>query len=109
MTTTTGSFGMSTRLSPAAEVDSLRAYFLDRLKLPGILGIQEATFETLADHRKIAVVQTPVASGIVTRDGLFWPEYKIESGTTGDFEITKTFLANQVAYPSGPPATAGQR
>jgi hypothetical protein len=109
MATTTGSFGMSTRLPPAAEVDSLRAYFRDRLKLPGILGIQEASFETLADHRKIAVVQTPVTAGIVTRDGLLWPEYQIESGTTGAFEVTKTFLANQVGRASGPPAATGQR
>jgi hypothetical protein len=53
MTQTMGYSGTSLRLSPTAEVDSIRAYFLDRLKLPGILGVEESVFDTLPDGRKV--------------------------------------------------------
>lgn len=53
MTQTMGYSGKSVRLSPAAEVDSIRAYFLDRLKLPGMLGVEESVFDSLPDGRKV--------------------------------------------------------
>lgn len=50
MTQTAGYIG-SLRLTSRAEADSLRAYFLDQLQLPGILGIEESTADTLPDGR----------------------------------------------------------
>jgi hypothetical protein len=70
---TRGSFGLSTRLPAQAEADSLRAYFVDHLKLPGIVGVTETPFTTLPDGRKVAAGGAPDYRGVVTRDGMYWP------------------------------------
>lgn len=92
---TIGSFGLSTVLSPSAEVDSLRHYYLEQLKLPGILGIQETQFGTLPDGRKVATEIAPMPYGIVMRNGIFWP-YGAVFGLSEGFENAKTFLTNQL-------------
>jgi hypothetical protein len=98
---TTGSFGLSTLLSPEAEADSLRAYFRDQLKLPGILGIQETKFATLPDGRKVPIQGPPLYSGVVTRDGLYWSGESL--GKLFGYEWTVAFLENQLAHPPKQP------
>jgi hypothetical protein len=92
---TTGSFGLSTLLPATAEVDSLRHYYLDSLKLPGILGIQETKFATLPDGRKTPMEGAPMPYGIVMQNGFLWPSGAI-FGTSAGFENAETFLENQL-------------
>lgn len=74
LTQTKGFFGKSTRLPIAAEVDSERAFFLDHLKLPGILGIVETRLKKLPDGRVQEIQDAGgIYSGSVTRDGMVWP------------------------------------
>jgi hypothetical protein len=99
---TTGSFGLSTMLSPAAEIDSLRTYFRDNLKLPGILAIQETRFTRLPDGRKAVVKSSPLYDGIVTSDGLLFVTihsllWHGEFLSTSGYEHVVTFLDNQLA------------
>jgi hypothetical protein len=95
LTHTTGSFGLSTLLSPEAEVDSLKTYFRDRLKLPGILGVQVTQFQTLPDGRKVPALQPSLGFGIVMRNGLLWPYGAVLSQSNG-FTNIENFLNNQL-------------
>jgi hypothetical protein len=95
LTHTTGSFGSSTLLSPEAEVDSLKTYFRNRLKLPGILGIQVTQFQTLPDGRKVPVFQPSLGFGIVMRNGLLWLYGAVLSYSNG-FTNWENFLNNQL-------------
>jgi hypothetical protein len=95
MVRTHGSFGLSTRLTPQAEVDSLRTYFRDHLKLPGMLGISETGFVTLPDGRKVEVDDAQKFMGIYTADGLHWGINAVDS--PADFEKASAFLRNHTS------------
>jgi hypothetical protein len=91
---TTGSFGLSTTLSPQAERDSLRAYYCERRKIPGILAIQETQFVVMPDGRKAPVDLPAVSYGIVTPDGLVWGHTML--ATPAGYEDVRAFLTSQL-------------
>jgi hypothetical protein len=94
LTETEGYFGLSTLLPTHAEVDSLRVYYKDRLKLPGILGIQETSFVTLPDGRKGKAEGSEFPSGYMMKDGLFWRRSFQDSDLF--FEEASAFLEYQL-------------
>ena len=77
-TNTRGYIGLSNMLPLAAEIDSLRSLYLDSLKLPGILAIEETQFQTLDGLRQpkpFATANADVYAGdfyVVDRNGMVW-------------------------------------
>jgi hypothetical protein len=93
---TTGSFGRSNLLPVTAEVDSLRTYFLDRKKLPGILAVKVRNSRTLSDGRKVELDGPTEPFGVVTQDGLLWRD-EGNFDKPQDIQATEVFLKNQLA------------
>jgi hypothetical protein len=74
---THGSFKMRLEDKPAEEAELIRGYFLDFLKLPGVLAVENATLQRIADGRRFAqpssnrtqLYSGPVDAAIVDKDG----------------------------------------
>jgi hypothetical protein len=83
---TGGFFRKQLELNPVKETEMVKKYFLDFLKLPGILGVRETQFSRSMDGRRIAepapdarrwpgpdvllVAKDGTFKGIFFRDGL---------------------------------------
>lgn len=113
MTRTQGWRPGSAMLTSDQEVDSIRAYVMDHLKLRGILGVQVTQFQTLADGRRAPIASTVEDAyqpgqgtvSVSTASGLWFRTASLNCGDLNDFWNAEVRLgaciANQVYLNKG--------